>query len=624
MKKITTSILFFLILFISVSAKNIEIDGVKYTLKGSGINGKVSVKVRDKKSLPSDLVVPDAVLIDGRDYPVVELEEGAFKGCKRLKSVTLPNTVTSIGKQAFWNCTSLVNVVMPDEATVDVDKGNFGFDEGGIFKGCKELESVTGINIPYPQYVIYESIYNCNETPFYQKVQNLGAVNFTRQKKTNSFKEYALERVKTPVEQWQKRKDFETVAQWEERVNDKNRKKMIEETMAEARNEYIKLFAPKTLRGSLDPYNSEYGFFAITTPNMGILYVSVPKEDSDNFKNQWHNVQIQPVYGILDGELAVLDCYFNLDGKLYPSARKYDEDELSMIAVNITPLSALREYEQMLAAGVNQGGQQTAKRFDPDIVDIEIPVTEDINNNTFAVIIGNENYHRVAPVEYAMNDARIFAKYCNRTLGIPENNIRAYYNCSLVNLREAMKDISSISNAYKGDIKVIFYYAGHGVPDESNRNAYLLPIDASGKDFEDCYPLSQLYEELSQLSSNSIVAFIDACFSGSLRGDGMLESARGIKLRPKDIPANGNLIVLSAASGDESAYPLHEKSHGLFSYYLIKKLYDSKGDVKIGDLADYISSEVQKYSIVEIKKTQTPSIKVSDTLSESWRDIQLR
>ena len=65
---------------------------------------------------------------------------------------------------------------------------------------------------------------------------------------------------------------------------------------------------------------------------------------------------------------------------------------------------------------------------------------------------------------------------------------------------------------------------------------------------------------------------MDACFSGAQRGEGMLISARGIALKTKQEIPQGNLIVFSAASDDQTAFPYKEKGHGLFTYYLLKKL----------------------------------------------------
>ena len=58
----------------------------------------------------------------------------AFNGCSSLTSVTIPNGVTSIGALAFGGCTSLTSVTIPDSVTI------IGY---GAFGSCESLTSVT-------------------------------------------------------------------------------------------------------------------------------------------------------------------------------------------------------------------------------------------------------------------------------------------------------------------------------------------------------------------------------------------------------------------------------------------------------------------------------------------------
>ena len=62
----------------------------------------------------------------------------------------------------------------------------------------------------------------------------------------------------------------------------------------------------------------------------------------------------------------------------------------------------------------------------------------------------------------------------------------------------------------------------------------------------------------------------------------------------------------------------------MFTYFLLKKLKDSKGNVTLGDLEQYVSSEVRKKSIVLNGKSQTPSVISSLTLGETWKNMKLR
>ena len=258
-------------------------------------------------------------------------------------------------------------------------------------------------------------------------------------------------------------------------------------------------------------------------------------------------------------------------------------------------------------------------------VDRNIPRSATESRSRFAVIIGNEEYRNgVAGVDFAAKDARVFADYCHRTLGLPQSNIRRYENATYGDMLGALKDIAAITEAYGGDVDILFYYAGHGIPDERDRSAYLMPVDADGSMTEVCLPLSTLYERLGGLGARSVVVFLDACFSGSQRGDGMLMAARGVKIKSATTRPKGNMVVFSAASGDQTAYPYKEKGHGIFTYYLLEKLQETKGDVTLGDLYEHLSTNVAQQSVVVNRKVQLPVVSSSAQLSGQWEDMKLK
>lgn len=601
------------------AADNVVVDNIKYTLQK---DNTLKCAAADKNAMV-DVVIPEIVRLNGIDYYVASVDREGFRKCKNLKTVELPNTVKKIGINAFNDCKNLETAIMPDNADAEIFSGTYGYGRQGIFKGCVKLANVSGHEIPYPRYLIYDAFYDCTEVPFYNTILAEGSANLTaRTFQPDSFSSFASARLKRAVEDWQLRKPYETIAQWENRVNDASRKSMIDETIATLKHEYAGKYAPRSVRGKLGDYVRDFEFFPVELGStLGTVYASVPVSDSKGFKAAWPDVVITPVYGIMDDNIAVLSCKFAVNGKEYASARSYAEDDFTAMALNIAPLSAVREYELLAQS---EGGNNTSKQFTPDAVDLNIPVSDKVNDRTFVVIIGNENYQRVAHVDFAANDAKVFAKYCERTIGVPQTNIRAYYDATYGDIVAAMRDIKDVASAYDGKIKVILYYAGHGVPDEANRNAYILPVDASGSDIDACYPLDKLYEELGSLDAELVVAFVDACFSGSLRGDGMLASARGIRLRPRDIQATGNLVVFSAASGDQSALPYDEKGHGIFTYYLLDKLNSTQGDVSIGELSDYVTAEVAKQSVVVNRKLQTPTVKYSPALVNDWRALKIK
>lgn len=256
-------------------------------------------------------------------------------------------------------------------------------------------------------------------------------------------------------------------------------------------------------------------------------------------------------------------------------------------------------------------------------IDKNIPEAINSNSNTFAIVIANETYSKEANVPYAVNDGNIFKEYCRNCLGIPEKNIHLVTNATLNDIRHEVKWIQDVAEVYKGDAKIIFYYAGHGIPDEKSKNAYLLPTDGYGSDVATGYSLENLYKTFGSLPSKSITVFLDACFSGAKRDGNMLASARGVAIKVKQTIPVGNMVVFTAAQGDETAYPYKEEEHGLFTYYLLKKLQETKGNATLGELSDYIKEQVERQSIVTNGKLQSPSIMATSSIGNEWKNWTL-
>lgn len=256
-------------------------------------------------------------------------------------------------------------------------------------------------------------------------------------------------------------------------------------------------------------------------------------------------------------------------------------------------------------------------------VDRNIPQTDTQNKNTFVLIIANENYQSVASVPFAINDGKIFRQYCEQTLGIPTKNIHAQANATGNQIKAQINWLSNVVEVFDNP-NIIFYYAGHGIPDEASKTAYLLPVDGLGTDVSTGYKLDDLYATLGNMPASRITVFMDACFSGSKREEGMLAEARGVALKAKSGVPQGNMVVFSAAQGNETAYPNKEKQHGLFTYYLLKKLQQTGGDVSLQDLGDYIITNVKQQSVLLNSKLQTPCVTSSSVVADSWQSWKLK
>jgi hypothetical protein len=166
--------------------------------------------------------------------------------------------------------------------------------------------------------------------------------------------------------------------------------------------------------------------------------------------------------------------------------------------------------------------------------------------------------------------------------------------------------------------ELIFYYAGHGLPDESTRTPYLIPVDVDASNLDAAIKLSDVYAKFGNSGAGRIIIFLDACFSGGGRNQGLL-SARAVKIAPRYEAITGNMIVFAASSGEQSALPLKREKHGIFTFFLLKKLQETGGNITYNDLAAYISQNVSVESLKVNGKEQDPSITVSPALLDKWK-----
>jgi hypothetical protein len=263
-------------------------------------------------------------------------------------------------------------------------------------------------------------------------------------------------------------------------------------------------------------------------------------------------------------------------------------------------------------------------------VDVDVPLTGQINHNRYALIIGNEDYGRhqrdmssEVNVMFARNDASAFQLYARYTLGIPERNITMLLDATAAEMRQGLLKMNLIAKNSNGEAEFYVYYAGHGLPDETTKNPYLMPVDVSGKYVQLGIPLSEFYQTLSEHPSKRVTVFLDACFSGGARGQG-LYAARGVRITPKNENLKGNFVVFTASSGEESALPYDKQHHGLFTYYLLQKLKDTGGSMSYKELSDFLSGHVALESVIVNNKEQHPKTNISPDVLEAWESWTLR
>ncbi len=124
--------------------------------------------------------------------------------------------------------------------------------------------------------------------------------------------------------------------------------------------------------------------------------------------------------------------------------------------------------------------------------------------------------------------------------------------------------------------------------------------------------------------SKRCTVFLDACFTGGARNESLL-ALKSVRIKPKTSLISGNLLVFSSSSGEESSGVYKEKNHGLFTYFLLKELKETRGNLTYKELSDHIIEIVKLESINVNEKSQTPQIQgssVIDNIWETWKLIE--
>lgn len=547
--------------------------------------------------------IPGKVKYRNNEYEVSELEEGLFIDCDKLKEVQVPNNIKELkgkghfmyrgGEQKgyvegfFHCCRSLEKVLLPSSIQVLGES---------CFSGCSSLKEIT---IPSKVRVL--------ERDIFAFCSSLEKVIFTG-----------------PVFKFEK-SCFEYCSSLKKITFPSQTKVIGEEAFIECTSLEVVIF-PEGL------YEIGKSAFKKCT---SLSYVILPNSVKNNVGNfafqECSSLQYAIISDDFQNGFAFSDCisltHVKRQNGSVPDYAIFDPSPFSMNKGKMENI----DFDKELLGASSFMDVPVAEVPTPQVtigvditIDQNIPTNPSSNGMTFAFIIGNEKYQRVAAVPFASNDARIFAEYWKRILGLPEKNVKVYENATYGTMIGAVSEIQKIARAFKGDINVIFYYAGHGIPNEATGDGYLLPIDADGLNMRVCYPLSQLYKDLGEMQAKSVTCFMDACFSGAQRGNGMVVAARGVAIKAKADHPTGKTVVFTAATDKQTAYPYEEKGHGMFTYYLLKKLRETKGDCTLGELGTYISDEVAKQAVVTNGKEQTPIVLTSAGVAENWKTMKLK
>ena len=101
---------------VTANAYDFEVDGIYYNIL-SASDLTVEVTSGDNKYI-GEVIIPSTVTYKSRTLSVISIGNRAFEYCYDLTSVTIPNSVTTIGEYAFYDCTSLRDLRIEDGSNI--------------------------------------------------------------------------------------------------------------------------------------------------------------------------------------------------------------------------------------------------------------------------------------------------------------------------------------------------------------------------------------------------------------------------------------------------------------------------------------------------------------------------
>ena len=445
--------------------------------------------------------------------------------------------------------------------------------------------------------------------------------------KALSLEEQVETFVKSMYSDWQLKGEFEKTSAYLARVSEDNRAVQIQEFSQQA----IGSLAARHVKyddAVVGLYEADYEKFNIFIPGAKSIMLPVPLEYAKDVKDNWDEVWLgNPTYTLSGDKFLITSLevryngqnfYYDIAQDFHTTANPTLDLSFSDITYNVPQINNMPTTPGV--APLTIIGQSD--------VDVNIPITDIKNKKTFALVIGNEDYssfqmdlNTSTNVDFAAIDAKTFKKYLVNTLGVPNENITMLINATAGQMRQSIAKLSALAEAYEGEAKLVFYYAGHGLPKAGTDEPYLIPVDVSGTNLDYALKLEDVFNKLTEHTSERVTVFLDACFSGGARNEGLI-AARGVRIKPKSPFVMGNLVVFSASSEDQTAHPYKEKAHGIFTYYLLKGLQVSNGEMSYGELADFIRTNVMRKSVLVNDKLQSPEVKVSPIFEYTWNEMR--
>ena len=231
---------------------------------------------------------------------------------------------------------------------------------------------------------------------------------------------------------------------------------------------------------------------------------------------------------------------------------------------------------------------------------------------SWAVIIGINDYEHWPKLRYAVNDANGIEEVLTSKFGFKKENIRKLLNGDATRQRimQVLGDELTDSNKVQREDRVFFFFAGHGTTrsfEDGRQVGFIVPVDADQNNYvSTAISMAQIREASDLIPAKHVYFVMDSCYSGLAlsRGSGAYSKDRSYL---EEITRRASRQILTAGGADQQVADDGPNGHSVFTWAVLQGLQgeadlDGNGVITASELGAYVSPIVAKFA------NQTPAV----------------
>lgn len=235
---------------------------------------------------------------------------------------------------------------------------------------------------------------------------------------------------------------------------------------------------------------------------------------------------------------------------------------------------------------------------------VPAPVSEPLYRESYAVVIGIDDYANWPKLRYATHDAQSIRDVLVQKYGFKEANVTLLTNkqATRENIMAVLGGTLADARKVKREDRVFVFFAGHGATRRlpSGRDlGYIIPADAAADNFTQAISMTQLQDVSEAIPAKHLLFIMDSCYSGLAltRGGGRPDG----NVYARELARRGARQMFTAGGADEQVADNGPNGHSIFTWTLLQGLEgkaDLNGDgvITASELAAHVAPVVSTLS----------------------------